>query len=952
LHLKFCHDDVSVFHTDEENFVNPRPASLKPKVISSTEMTKRAQTFVARWKKDEGKEQGSSQSFWNDLFDVFGVDRFSTAVFERRARRASTGSDGRIDVFMPGVMIAEQKSLGRNLDQAVNQAEDYLAGGDILPAEMPRYIVSSDFQDIQITDLLSPADPPFRFPITKLPRHISRFAFLSGYAAPKRQLEEQHVVTVKAARVMGALYEALLGDIDASADDHDAEQAAIFMTRLLFLLFGDDADGLWENQAFENFIRDMTSEDGSDTGAQIAHLFQVLNTPRARRSDKLDIHLAKMPYVNGGIFGVNVDIPTFDGDMRAALLKACGEDWSQVSPAIFGSLFQGMSSRGARRANGEHYTTEVNILKTLRPLFLDDMEHRLQEAWNSDTALVRLQNSFADMRYVDPACGSGNFLIVAYREMRNIELRLMERLRELRGQSQMYTLDATWDLKVTPDQFGGIEINWWPSKIAETAMFLVDHQANQEMAESLGAAPERLPIKVAAKIVHANALRLDWNEVFPATGTTLVFENPPFLGDNRSKEQLADLKAAWQQDSLSRLDFVTGWHAKSLEYLKEVDGARFAFVTTNSITQGDQVRLLFPSILEAGWKIAFAHRTFTWTSEATGAAAVHCVIVGFARNPDPVRLFDYTDARGVPSEVAVARLNPYLVDAPDVFVLKRSIPLSPALGGAVRGSMATDGGHLMVRPEDYAEVASDPIAFKYLRRFYGADELINGTDRWVLWFADADPAELTKSPLIRARLEAVRQMRLASKAATTRPHADTPYLFVQPQQPSQAYICIPRHFSETRRYITVGHFESDVIAGDANFTALDPDGLVFSAISSTMFATWQKTVGGRIKSDIRFASTLTWNTFPFPSVSPTDRQRIIEAGQGVLEARKHQPGKSLAALYHPLGMSRELLDAHRLLDRTIDKTFGFAKTPTEPQRQARLFERYVEMTRSNLSFKA
>ncbi|BDZ52730.1 methylase (plasmid) [Frondihabitans sucicola] len=761
----------------------PSKTSTKPKVLSSTEMTKRAQAFTARWKGDLGEEQRSSQTFWNQLFEVFGVDRYSTAVFERRARRASTGQDGRIDVFMPGVMIAEQKSLGRDLGKADSQAEDYLAGGDILPAEMPRFVVSSDFHDIQITDLLSPADPPFRFPVSKLPRHISRFAFLSGYAAPKRQLDDQHEVTVKAARAMGALYEALLGDIDANGDDHDAEQAAIFMTRLLFLLFGDDADGLWENGAFETFISEMTSEDGSDTGAQIAHLFQVLNTPKEKRSPRLDTRLAKLPYVNGGIFQANVDIPTFDSDMRKALLRACDEDWSKVSPAIFGSLFQGMSSRAQRRAHGEHYTTEVNILKTLRPLFLDELEHRLQEAWNSDAALTRLHESFADMRYLDPACGSGNFLIVAYREMRDIELRLLVRLRELRGESQMYAIDATWGLNVTPDQFGGIEINWWPSKIAETAMFLVDHQANQRMAETLGAAPERLPIKVAAKIVHDNALRADWNDVFPATNTTLVFGNPPFLGDNREKDQLADLQAAWGQKSLSRLDFVTGWHAKSIDYLKDARDARFAFVTTNSITQGDQVRLLFPSILNAGWKIAFAHRTFTWTSEATGAAAVHCVIVGFARDPKPVRLFDYSESRGLPEEVDVTRLNPYLVDAPDIFVEKLSKPLSPVLGGAVRGSMATDGGHLMVRAEDYAEVAADPIASKYLRRFYGADELINGTERWVLWFADADPSELVTSPLIRKRLEAVRDMRLASKAETTRPHADTPTSSCSPSSP-------------------------------------------------------------------------------------------------------------------------------------------------------------------------
>jgi len=918
----------------------------KPKVLSSTEMTKRAQAFVAKYK-GEVSERAASQTWWNDFFAIFGVDRYSTATFERRARRATTGNLGAIDVFMPGVMIAEQKSFGRDLAAADGQAEDYLLGGDITPNEMPRYIVSSDFDTVQITDLESPLDPPFEFNISKLPRHISRFAFLSGYAAPKRQVDKQAEVSIKAARAMGALYDALLGDVDAADEGHDSEHAAIFMTRLLFLMFGDDADGLWDQGLFQRFIEERTSEDGSDAGAQIAYLFQILDTPSKRRSDRLDVIEAAFPYVNGGLFKERIDIPTFDSAMRDALLRACGEDWSNVSPAIFGSLFQGMSSRQQRRAHGEHYTTEVNILKTLRPLFLDDLEHRLQAAWNSDAALVRLHESLSEMRYIDPACGSGNFLIVAYREMRDLELRLMVRLRELRGQSNNYALDATWDLRVSPDQFGGIEINWWPAKIAETAMFLVDHQSNQRMAESLGAAPERLPITLAANIVHGNALTIDWTSVFPATDHTLVFGNPPFLGHaTRNAEQLADFRAAWGDVDISRLDFVTAWHAKALAYLKEAKRAKFAYVTTNSIAQGDQVRLLFGPILKQGWHVDFAHRTFAWSTEASGGAAVHCTIIGFTKDADADRrLFDYATPRADAIEIAgVPNINPYLVAAPDVLIDKHAKVLSPSLSPATYGSMPRDGGGLLVEADEYAAVSADPIASKYLRRFIGASELISNTDRWCLWFEGADLSELPKSALIRERLERVRALRASSSAEGTRAWADRPYLFVQRSQPTQPYVCIPAHFSESRAYATVAHFSPDVITGNANFHALDPDGLMFAALSSTMFITWQRMVGGRIKSDLRFGNTITWNSFPFPAVTTAERARIVEAGKGVLAARELQPEKSLADMYQPLSMSQELLAAHKVLDKAVDRAFGFAKPPILFARQQRLFERYVAMT--------
>ena len=926
--------------------------STKP--LSTTEMNSRASAFVAKWK-FESREHAEAQTWWNEFFAIFGVDRYSTAVFERWAKRASTGHQGRIDVFMPGVMIAEHKSLGKDGGKAEIQAEDYLAGGDISAAEMPRYIVSTDFAEVQITDLASPVDPPFRFPITKLPKYIARFAFLSGYQAPVRAITEQTAVSITAARQMGKLYDALLGDIDASGEGHDAEQAAIFMTRILFLLYGDDADGLWEPDAFRNFIEYATVVDGSDTGAQIAVLFQILDTPIGKRSARIDDHLRVFPYVNGGLFSERVDIPSFDHAMRDALIAAGNFEWADVSPAIFGSLFQGMSSRAKRREQGEHYTTEINILKTLRPLFLDELEVSLQAAWPSISALTALHQSLADYRYLDPACGSGNFLIVAYREMRDLELRLLVRLQELRRLAPLdkikrlgdYALDGTADLNVVPDQFAGIEINWWPSKIAETAMFLVDHQANQRMASTLGSAPNRLPITVAANIVHANALEVDWNRAVEATDSTLVFGNPPFIGQyTKTDDQTADMKVAWGKNYDGYLDFVTAWHAKALTYLKDTDRAAFAFVTTNSITQGQPVPALFKPIFGDGWRISFAHRTFNWRTEATGGAAVHCVIVGFDKGTEKPRLFDYAKPSSEPVEMPVARINPYLLDGPDQFVFKRMKPLA-ALPEVKKGSAPTDGGSLLISPAEYPDVMADAVAAKYVRPFIGADELINSDDRWCLWLTELDANDIAKSPILYSRLEASRGMRKASKKVSTQKLARTPQLFGEIRQPTVPYICIPRHFSAERLFATVAYFDAEVISGDANFTAEDPDGLLFAVISSTMFLSWQRMVGGRIKSDLRFANTITWNNYPFPQLSNTERERVIAAGTAVLAARVALPGQSLARMYNPLAMSAELLRAHDALDRMIDRAFGFAKVPTTSQRQQRLFDRFLEMNESD-----
>lgn len=494
--------------------------------------------------------------------------------------------------------------------------------------------------------------------------------------------------------------------------------------------------------------------------------------------------------------------------------------------------------------------------------------------------------------------------------------------------------------------FHGIEIEDWPARIAATALHLVEHQANQEMEARLGQAPELLPLDKVQTIHVGNALRLDWAEKLEPSGDVTIVGNPPFLGHaTRSKEQAQELRDVWQRKDIGRLDYVTGWYKKSLDYFAGVSGGRWGFVSTNSITQGEPVPALFEPVFDAGWRIRFAHRTFAWTSEAPGAANVHCTIVGFDREKRPApRLFDYKDIRSEPEEQVAKQINGYLVDAPNVLLDQRRQVLAPDLGKATFGNMPRDGGSLVVTVEAYDEVSADPVAAKYLRRYLGAKELVRDEDRWCLWLVDLEPSDITKSTILRQRLEAVKGFRAASSAESTRQMAATPHLFGQRSQPDTDYVGIPKVVSERRPFFTVQLLPADVIASDQVFKIADPDGFQFAILSSSMFITWQKTVGGRMKSDIRFSNTLVWNNLPLPKVEDGLREQIVAAGYGVLQARERHPERSLADHYNPLVMDPALLKAHAKLDTLVDRAFGATKTcEDENQRQEILFTRYAEM---------
>lgn len=925
-----------------------------------TEFSHHWNTQINQWKKDgiTNVERQYAIPFWTDFLSCFGINAGRVALFERRAKRANTQGAGFIDIFMPAMVIGEAKSLGRDLDSAQEQVDDYLAGGSINDAEFPKFSIVTNFETFRLKQLGETTDD-VEIPLSSIADYYDSFLFLIGKETITKKEEEE--ASIQAAGLMADLYTSIMGkDTDAPVgeeapenpdeEDRKSQETSILMTRLLFLLYGDDAN-LWEADLFYRWVEEETTP--SSLGAQLNQLFSVLNTPLNRRSKNIPDLMAQFPYVNGSLFADAINAEFFTPETHDALLQACAFRWNRISVSVFGAMFQLVKSKEARRAAGEHYTSEKNILKTIGPLFLDDYRARADRLIaNKSTRASQfdaLLDEMASNIYCDPACGGGNFLNLAYAKLREIETDVLVE-KQRRGGEFTASLDISFDQKLSIDQFWGFEINWWPAKIAETAMFLVDHQANLKLAQALGDAPERLPIKITAHIVHGNALQLDWSDTLPEpTGQTFLFGNPPFIGQyTKTKEQAADMKAAWGKDYNGYLDYVTGWHAQALKLFADRTG-EFAYVTTNSITQGQPVPALFGPIYREGWRIKFAHRTFGWDSEAPGQAAVHCVIVGFTRDKAvKQRLWEYATPKSEPVEATVKTgVNAYLVDGPDVLVSKRSKPLSPLLPPVRFGSKPVDGGNLIVEPADYESVMADPVAAKYVHPFRMGKELVRGLDRWCLWLDDANPSDIAKSPVLKERLKKVAAMRAASSKAATRELAQTPALFAENHQPDTDYVGIPAVVSETRKFYTAAHLSADVIAGNQLYTAPDPEGFLFGLISSSMFMAWQRATGGRMKSDLRFSNTLVWNNFPLPEVDEKLRMQIIVAGKKVLEARALHPERSLAEHYSPLTMSPDLLKAHAALDKVVDQAFGATrKLTTEAQRLELLFKNYQELTRA------
>jgi hypothetical protein len=859
---------------------------------------------------------------------MFGIDRKRVAIFEKRAERASTGGRGRIDLFWPGVIAVEHKSAGKDLAAAEQQCLDYLEG---LPqAELPAAIVCSDFARIRVLDLTS-GEPAVEITTKDLAKEIERFGFIAGYGTARMGVKESEV-DAHAAELMGLLYNEIA---TIGFTDHEA---SVFLTRMLFLFFGDDT-GLWERNLFLEFVETRTHVDGSDLGAQLSLLFQTLDRPVANRPPTLDETLLRFPYVNGGLFADRMDIPSFNSTIRAQLVECCMVDWAAIVPAIFGSMFQAVKSKEARRALGEHYTSEVNILKVIGPLFLDDLRTQFDAGFHDVKKLQKLRDGLSDMKFLDPACGCGNFLAIAYREMRDFELTVMKRLAELTGQSQL-SLDSTLGLKVSLGQFYGIELEEWPARIAEVALFLVDHQANLRLAEEFGQAPDRLPISSNAKIAQANALTADWSAVVGEfDSNTFIMGNPPFLGPSwQSSEQAADQQKVWDCASGSgTVDFVANWLLIAARHVSD-SGCAASFVATNSVTQGQQPPVLWSALTRLGVGYHFAWRTFVWRNSAPGQAAVHCVIIGMARKPiSKFRLFDEAGLESSP-----ATINAYLLDAADVLIKPVTSAITDLAPFVTKGCQPTDGGFLSnLSPEEADEIRrNDSIAARYLKRIYGSQEFIQGRVRWCLWLHGAELSDVRNSPTIRARAEEVRKVRLASSKASTRRDADRPTEFQEIRKPSHQYLAIPEVSSQTRRYIPTMYLAPDDIPTNKIQVAeatLDQ----FGVVSSKLFTTWVDAISGRLKSDYSISAQVTLNNFPWQEVNDAQQSAITTAAEAVLDARASHPNASLADLYDPLAMPANLTTAHRALDAAVLAAYGLPADADDTTILATLFNLYT-----------
>ncbi len=895
--------------------------------LSWNEIKDRALQFSKEWAGTKD-EEAEAKSFLEAFFNVFGISRKRVGAFEHRVKKLDD-ADGYIDMLWKGMILVEMKSKGKNLDKAFEQAKEYLHG--LKEHELPKFILVSDFEQFRLFDLEE--NKRNDFTLNDLVNHVQLFGFLLGYQ--KKEYKEQDPANIQAAELMGKLHDRLE---EIGYTGHPLE---VYLVRILFCLFADDTTIFNKNQ-FQEYIEQRTNVDGSDLASKLQELFQVLNTPIEKRFKNLDEQLAEFPYVNGKLFEEILPMASFDSKMRMALLNCCYIDWSKISPAIFGSMFQSVMNPKERRNLGAHYTSEKNILKLIKPLFLDELWKEFESIKDNKNKLTEFHKKLSNFKFLDPACGCGNFLVITYRELRLLELEVIKKI-----QGKQVVTDINSLINIAVDQFYGIEYEEFPARIAEVAMWLIDHQMNMLISNEFGQYFVRLPLKKAAQIHHADALETDWENVVSKNELSFIIGNPPFIGSKIMKQNQRDqiVKQFDNAEGSGVLDYVSGWYIKAAKYILNTK-IKVAFVSTNSIVQGEQTSILWePMISKYNVKIHFAHRTFKWSNEAKGNAAVFCVIVGFANYDTPNKsIFEYEDIKGEAHEIKVKNINPYLVDAKDIVIKKRTTPLCNVPKMSF-GNMPLDGGNLILSDEEKIEFLKiEPNAEKYILPLVSAFEFLNGKKRWCLWLVNAEPSELKQLPEVLKRVEAVRKFRLDSVAPSTQKFAATPTLFRDRNRPD-TFIVVPRVSSENRPYIPFGFFDKNSIVSDTCMSIPNGNKYHFGVLMSKMHMAWVKYICGRLKSDFRYSKDIVYNNYPWPE-NPNEKQigAIEKATEKVLEAREHFPNSSLADLYSPLTMPEQLVKAHNELDKAVDLAYRPQAFTSEANRMEFLFGLYEKYT--------
>jgi hypothetical protein len=897
--------------------------------LSWNEIKDRALNFSKEWA-DTSNEEADAKPFLVEFFNVFGISSKRVSTFEHRVKKLDE-KDGYIDLLWKGTILVEMKSRGKNLDKAYQQAIDYTHG--LKQHELPKYILISDFENFRLYDLEE--DKHIEFKLNDLINNVQHFGYLLGYQ--KKVYKEQDPANIKAAELMGKLHDRLE---EIGYTGHPLE---VYLVRILFCLFAEDTT-IFNKQQFQDFIEQRTNEDGSDLASKIQELFQVLNTAKENRFKNLDEQLADFPYVNGKLFEEILPTASFDSKMRTALLECCYIDWSKISPAIFGSMFQSVMNPKERRNLGAHYTSETNILKLIKPLFLDDLWKEFETLRASAPKLKEFHKKLSTLKFLDPACGCGNFLVITYRELRLLELEIL-RASNKTGQG---VLDVRELIYLDVDMMCGIEYEEFPARIAEVAMWLIDHQMNMQISNEFGQYFVRLPLKKSAKIVHGNALQTDWENVVSKNELSYIIGNPPFIGYHlRNVEQKSDMEKIFEQaGNVGELDYVSAWYVKASQIMLQTK-IKTAFVSTNSISQGEQAGILWNFLFNKfKIKIHFAHRTFSWSNEAKGNAAVHVVIIGFANYDIQLkRIYEYDDIKAEPHEILVKNINAYLIEGKDIFIQSRNNPICN-VSKIVYGNKPTDGGSFLFTDDEKNEfIKNEPNSIKFIKPFISAHEYFNGKKRWCLWLKDANPNELKQLPHVMARIEGVRNSRLKSTKLATQKLANYPTNFEYVSQPETDYVLIPLHSSENRRYVPFGFFtKNDIVA---NSCSLIPNATLyeFGIISSLMHLVWLKNTCGRIKSDYRYSGSIVYNNYPWPENASDKQIKAIEtAAQKVLDARLQFPNSSLADLYDPLTMPPALVKAHNELDKAVDLAYRPQAFTSEAKRMEFLFELYEKYT--------
>ena len=894
--------------------------------LSWNEIKDRALNFSKEWA-DTSNEEADAKPFLVEFFNVFGISSKRVSTFEHRVKKLDD-KDGYIDLLWKGTILIEMKSRGKNLDKAYQQAIDYTHG--LKQHELPKYILISDFENFRLYDLEE--DKHIEFKLNDLVNNVQHFGYILGYQ--KKVYKEQDPANIKAAELMGKLHDRLE---EIGYTGHPLE---VYLVRILFLLFAEDTT-IFNKQQFQEYLEHRTAEDGSDLASKLQELFQVLNTAKENRFKNLDEQLADFPYVNGKLFEENLPTASFDTKMRQALLDCCYIDWSKISPAIFGSMFQSVMNPKERRNLGAHYTSETNILKLIKPLFLDELWKEFESIKDNKNKLPEFHKKLSTLKFLDPACGCGNFLVITYRELRLIEFEVLKALNKS-GQS---FLDISQILWIDVDQFNGIEYEEFPARIAEVAMWLIDHQMNMLVSSEFGQYFVRLPLKKSAKIVHADALETDWENVVSKNELSYIIGNPPFIGSNIMKQNQRD-QIVREFENLAgggTLDYVTGWYIKSSKFIQDTK-IKVAFVSTNSIVQGEQTNLLWGLLQNKyGIKIHFAHRTFKWNNEAKGNAAVYCVIVGFANyDTNNKSIFEYEDIKGEAHEIKAKNINAYLIDGKDILVEKKTKPICN-VPNIIKGNYYAKSEGLIIEEEDLEYlVTNEANAKKWIKLLIGADEFINNRKRYCLWLVDCPPDELRKMPLVLERVNRVREDRLKSTDKGMQNLAPT--RFRETNNPEKCLV-IPVVSSERRKYIPMGFIDKNTISTNGNLIMQDAELYHFGILMSTIHIAWVKNICGRLKSDYRYSKDIVYNNYPWPE-NPNEKQiKAIEtASQKVLDARLQFPNSSLADLYDPLTMPPVLVKAHNELDKAVDLAYRPQAFTSEANRMVFLFELYEKYT--------